>query len=103
MIKIIKLKSVEDWTTWKFQIKVMMIANESFGVTNGTVTKPELPNQNANAEIRAAYQKDLKQWLKLDGSSKIDCVTRIGAIAAAHNGLRKCAPDVEQAAINLRR
>ncbi|KMQ92052.1 integrase core domain protein [Lasius niger] len=67
LIKINKLKSVEDWTTWKFQIKVMMIANECFEVANGTVTKPELPNQNANAEIRAAYQKDLKQWLKLDG------------------------------------
>ncbi|CAL1680878.1 unnamed protein product [Lasius platythorax] len=63
LIKINKLKSVEDWTTWKFQIKVMMIANDCFGVANGTMTKPELPNQNANTEIRAAYQKDLKPWM----------------------------------------
>lgn len=46
----------------------MMIANDDcFGVANGIVTKLGPSNQNANAEIRATYQKDLKQWLKLDG------------------------------------
>lgn len=68
LIKINKLKSAENWTTWKFQIKVMMIANECFAVADGTITKPEPPSLDADVGTNATYQKDLKQWLKLDGT-----------------------------------
>lgn len=67
LIKVNKFKSVEDWNTWKFQVKILMIANEYFGVANASIEKPELLNIQTDAVTRAAYEKELKQWVKLDG------------------------------------
>lgn len=70
LIKINKLKSVEEWPTWKFQIKVLMIANECYGVAEGTELKPEPLRDGANAAAVAEYQKELRKWLKLDGTAQ---------------------------------
>ena len=61
LTKINKLKSVEDWTICKFQVKVLMIANECLTVAEGTEMKPESPEIAPNMQGMAEYQKDLKR------------------------------------------
>lgn len=63
--KLTKLKTAEDWTNWKFQVKILMIANECFAVANGSMPKPVQGDQSR--QDQAGYNKDLARWLKLDG------------------------------------
>lgn len=64
--KLNKLKTAENWTNWRFQVKILMIANECFAVANGTMSKLVLQGTE-NQQEQAMYNRDLSKWLKLDG------------------------------------
>lgn len=70
LVKINKLKSADDWVTWKFQIKVLMIANECMAIVDGSFPKPTPLQENVEAAQRVAYQRELKTWQKLDGTAQ---------------------------------
>ena len=38
LLKIAELKNVENWSVWKFQIRVILISHEVFDVVDETVT-----------------------------------------------------------------
>lgn len=84
LAKLNKLKSVEDWPTWKFQVKVLMIANECYSIAEGTELKPEPLGINANAAAISEYQKELRKWLKLDGMAQKLIVLHVSEQALLH-------------------
>ena len=38
-----KLKGAENWCVWRFQLRVMLCAQDVFDVMNGTLLKPTSP------------------------------------------------------------
>ena len=75
LLKIAKLKNVENWSVWKFQIRVILISHEVFDVVDGTVTKPAVPGQDATEAQRTQFTKDLKEFNKKDGVAQKFIVT----------------------------
>lgn len=61
-IGIDKLEGIENWLTWKFQIKQYLEASELFDVVDGTVIKPAEGSENYNA--------NLITWKKLDAKGR---------------------------------
>ena len=60
LVKITKLKNIENWNVWKFQVRLLLISHEVFGVVNGTERKPATPAEGAVENVQAQYAKDLK-------------------------------------------
>lgn len=75
-VRIDKLKNVENWGTWKFQVKVLLVANESWDVVTGESLKPQPPRGN-DAAILAEHIKEVKKWIKRDGTAQKTIVTTV--------------------------
>lgn len=74
-VKITKLKNIENWGIWKFQMRVLLTSHEVFDVVNGTISKPTTPGQGATADEETKYEKDLKEFTKKDGVAQKYIVT----------------------------
>lgn len=67
--KITKLKGAENWSTWKFQVRVLMSASEVFDVLNGTSLAPVLPAEATEAQI-TQHTQAMTRWTKKDGTAQ---------------------------------
>lgn len=61
IIRIAKLKGMENWSTWKFQVRITLISNGTWDVVNGT---SKLPEQAAG--ISADTLREINTWKKND-------------------------------------
>ena len=61
-LKSAKLKNIENWSVWKFQVRVLLISREVFGVLNGTESKPTAPPADAAAAEKKQYEKHLNEF-----------------------------------------
>ena len=62
VIRITKLKGIENWSTWKFQVSVTLKSNGTWDVVNG---KSTLPEQGAGTSSDA-HVKAVMAWTKND-------------------------------------
>ncbi|XP_043270681.1 uncharacterized protein [Venturia canescens] len=59
-VRIEKLKGVENWGIWKFQVKIHIEVGEALGVVDGNHVKPTLA-ENADAGAKSEHQKEIKR------------------------------------------
>lgn len=72
LARIEKLKGLEIWGTWKFQVKILVQAADAFEIVNGSVERPRPPTATGtgSAELLAEYWKNLKAWNVLDSKAQ---------------------------------
>ena len=61
-VKIEKLLGKANWTSWKFQMSIILKSMDIFGVVDGTWKKPS-EEGGGDAEM-AVYLKKLQEWEK---------------------------------------
>lgn len=78
-IKINKLTGNENWETWKFQIKVIMTAADTFDVVTGKSKKPVLTKSSSETEdeARKRYGIDYSIFKKADNKAQKYIVTSV--------------------------
>lgn len=70
--KIEKLQSVSQWLVWKFQVKIILSANDLFGVVSGKTAKPSETNEKYAA------------WCKTDMKAQKVIATTVGQQPLLH-------------------
>jgi hypothetical protein len=78
LARISKLKNIENWGIWKFQVRIMLNANGSWGVASGKELKPEAPRAGSNKQMINEYQKAVAAWNKADALAQKVIATTIG-------------------------
>lgn len=63
IIRISKLKGIENWAAWKFQVRVTLKSHSAWDVVTGQDVKPEHPTEATEA---AAHERKLAAWIKSD-------------------------------------
>ena len=70
-VKIDKIKGVEGWGIWKFQMKILLISQKLFKVVTGTTGKPAQINElTATPEDKEKYAKDFDAWYDSDSNAQ---------------------------------
>ncbi|KAL7289534.1 hypothetical protein TKK_0016509 [Trichogramma kaykai] len=77
LIKVIKLKNADNWSIWKFPVRVILTWNEVFDVVNGDFEKPAPVANDAAAADKTKYTNDFKLYTKKDGIAQKLIVTSI--------------------------
>lgn len=72
IIRIAKLKGMENWSIWKFQVRITLISNCTWDVVNGTL---KLPEQTAGTN--ADTLKEINTWKKNDSVAQRIIATSI--------------------------
>lgn len=83
LVRIEKLKGVDNWGMWKFQVRILIQASDAFEVVTGEHMKPVLA-QNADAPARTEYEKKAKVWKKLDNIAQKIIVTTVAEQPLLH-------------------
>lgn len=73
LFKIDKLLSADQWSTWKFQIRVMLSASDMYDIVNGEKKMPK---------VEEALK--LQEWEKLDRRAQKMIVMSVGPQALVH-------------------
>lgn len=84
LTRVIKLKSIENWGIWKFQIRVILNSHGALDVTLGTDVRPADPGDTTNETTHAAYTKNLATWNKADAIAQKIIVTTVGEQPTLH-------------------
>lgn len=74
--KIDKLNGQSQWITWKFQIQIMLEANDCLDVVDGSFAKPE--------DTVSDYTTKIAEWKKKDIKAKKVIATSIGQQPTLH-------------------
>lgn len=86
IVKIEKLQSVSEWPRWKFQIRVILNAEELFEIVSGDNPKPVLEKlegeTDATAKVR--YDAAFKEWKKKDNVAQKHIATTVGREPMLH-------------------
>lgn len=82
--KIPKLKSIENWGIWKFQVRVILNSHGAWDVAIGSDVQPQAPGADATAEARAAHVKDAARWKKADSMVQKIIATSVGEQPMLH-------------------
>lgn len=77
LVKIDKLLCAEQWTTWKFQVKILLNANDLFEVVPGDDPKPPADMDSDKKVIE-------KKWLQRDRKAQKIIATTVGGQALIH-------------------
>ena len=93
-IKIIKLRGSENWSTWKFQVRVTLLSCEAFDVVSGGRTRPAPPaplgpsatdpEKTTHEAAMVTYNRNLKEFLKIDGIAQRIIVTSLERTPMTH-------------------
>lgn len=86
-IKIDKLQGESQWSTWRFQVKITLIAAEVYEIVTGVEAEPA-------GESNANYAAELKAWKKLDAKAQRIIGTSVGNSQITHIKNCKCAKDM---------
>ena len=81
--RVTKLKSIDDWSIWKFQVRVLN-SHGALNVAMETDVKPADLAATANEAARAARVKEVKKWNKSDAAAQKLIVTTIGHQPTLH-------------------
>lgn len=83
IVKIEHLKGVENWASWKLQIRVILNASDVWSVVNGDATRPvAVPSTDATAVQE--HQKSMTDWIKADSIGQKVIGTSVGPQALLH-------------------
>lgn len=83
-IRMEKLRSVEQWPMYKFQVRVIMKASEVWEIVSGDSKKPEKTNEQKQED----FDELLKAWIKNDNTAQKIIVTSLGHEPLLH--ILKC-------------
>lgn len=78
LVKIPKLKNVENWGIWKFQIRIILNAYGALDIANGTEQKPVALAANAAADAVANHETSMAKWKKSDAMAQKVIATSVG-------------------------
>lgn len=84
LARITKLKNIENWGVWKFQVRAILNANSAWGVTSGIDEKSTELDTGASEPVRTAHQKNLATWIKADAIAQKVIATTIGEQPMLH-------------------
>lgn len=84
LIRIEKLQEASQFSTWKFQKRVILNASEIFEVVSGTEQKPEAAVTADDATTKAAKAKAISEWNKKDATAQKIIVTSLGQKMVMH-------------------
>lgn len=74
VIRISKLKGIENWAAWKFQVRISLKSHSAWNVVTGQDVKPEHPTGATDA---AAYERKLAAWIKSNNVAQKIIVTTV--------------------------
>lgn len=75
-VKITKLKGVENWGTWKFQVRIILTASDVYDIVTGQRKVPEAITQREATAIAARARK-IREWIKEDSVAQRIIVTSV--------------------------
>lgn len=84
LARIERLKGVENWGTWKFQVKILVQTADALEIVNGSVERPIPPTETGSAELLAEYRKNLKAWNILDSKAQKIIATTVSEQPLLH-------------------
>lgn len=91
---LIKLRGVENWGVWKFQLRVNLMAIEAKGHIDGSDPCPTAPASGASEDVRRTYTTELKAWTKLEGKAQRIIVTALNEETMLHVMNKETAKDM---------
>lgn len=74
--QITKLRGIENWNIWKFQIIISLKAKQCYGIVNGTEKLPEL-SDSLTAAAKVLKEEERSEWIKRDNKAQEIIVTRM--------------------------
>lgn len=77
LVKVEKLQNIEQWSLWKFQLRIILKANDLFDVVLGTEKKPADTKDEQKAE-------KLRSWNKADCKAQKIIVMTLGQEPMLH-------------------
>lgn len=83
-LKLEKLHEASQFTGWKFQVRVALVAREMFGIVGGTEKKPEPAATGATAAVVEAADKLISDWNKKDAKAQSIIVSALGSKTIVH-------------------
>ncbi|KMQ86070.1 copia protein [Lasius niger] len=86
LARIERLKGLENWGTWKFQVKILIQAPDALEIINGRIERPRPPTATGtgSAELLAEYRKNLKTWNILDSKAQKIIATMVSEQPLLH-------------------
>lgn len=84
VIKIDKLQEASQFTSWKFQVRITLIAKEIFNVVSGTEVKPSPATDEASGSEKEAALKSIAEWIKKDARAQSIIVGALSAKTVVH-------------------
>lgn len=75
-LRITKLKGVENWGTWKFQVRIILTASDVYDIVAGQRPAPEAITQGEAATVAARARK-IREWMKEDSVAQRIIVTSV--------------------------
>lgn len=84
LAKIQKLKSIENWSVWKFQVRVILNSHDAWEVANGQRIRPVVPIGVPNEGDLALYERNLAAWKKADAIVQKVIATSVGEQPMLH-------------------
>ncbi|CAL1672405.1 unnamed protein product [Lasius platythorax] len=82
--RISKLKNIENWSVWKFQVRIVLNANAAWDVVTGESVQPAALAAGANDQTVREHAKNVAAWKKLDATAQRIIVTTIGEQPTLH-------------------
>lgn len=78
LAKVPKLKSIENWGIWKFQVRVILNSHDVWDVANGTQLRPAALAEDAQEAARTAHERSSAAWKKADSMVQKVIATSVG-------------------------
>lgn len=83
-IRIDKLQEQSQFTSWRFQVRVTLIARDIFDVVSGNETKPEPAAANVETAVVTETNKKILAWKKKDARAQGIIATTVGQKFIVH-------------------
>lgn len=92
--KITKLKDVENWAFWKFQVETLMSHNDVITVVTGEFENPGEVPADADAAATTRHTQRVAAWKKLDGAARRMIATSVSEKVMVHIMHCKCSKEM---------
>ncbi|KAF7990609.1 hypothetical protein HCN44_000414 [Aphidius gifuensis] len=74
--KILRLKGIENWAIWKFQMRISFLASKALGIVEGENPKPHMPEEIEDETLAARqaniiqFRNTLREWEDQEGKAQ---------------------------------
>ena len=82
-VRIAKLKGADDWSMWRFQVKVLVQSAEALELVTGKFVKPAR-TQGADAATIARIDDQITKWNKADNVAQKHIATNVTEEPLSH-------------------